>query len=220
MIKYSLKLQQYLKLYYVIRSIVTDFVHFFHIRLYPMSSLSIVGISGSLRAGSYNSSLLRYVSTILPTTVEYKELSIASLPLYNPDVQAAGYPDEVAAFRDTIAAADGIIIVSPEYNYTVPGVLKNAIDWASRPPSPSFAGKPVGLLSASTGIFGGVRGQAQMRYIMFAVNAIVMNRPEIYVASAAQKFDADGNLTDQTTKDLLAKYVDSFIDWVHLIGRK
>jgi len=185
-----------------------------------MSSLSIVGISGSLRAGSYNSSLLRYVSTILPTTVEYKELSIASLPLYNPDVQAAGYPDEVAAFRDTIAAADGIIIVSPEYNYTVPGVLKNAIDWASRPPSPSFAGKPVGLLSASTGIFGGVRGQAQMRYIMFAVNAIVMNRPEIYVASAAQKFDADGNLTDQTTKDLLAKYVDSFIDWVHLIGRK
>ena len=185
-----------------------------------MSSLSIVGISGSLRSGSFNTSLLRYVSTILPENVQYTELSIADIPLYNADIQAEGYPEAVAAFRDGIAAADGILIVSPEYNYTIPGSLKNAIDWASRPPAPSFSGKPVGLLSASTGIFGGVRGQAQLRYIMFAVNAIVMNRPEIYVASAAQKFDADGILTDQTTKDLLAKYVDSFMDWVNRIGRK
>ncbi|MFN9339313.1 MAG: NADPH-dependent FMN reductase, partial [Candidatus Kapaibacterium sp.] len=94
-----------------------------------MSSLSIVGISGSLRSGSFNTSLLRYVSTILPENVQYTELSIADIPLYNADIQAEGYPEAVAAFRDGIAAADGILIVSPEYNYTIPGSLKNAIDW-------------------------------------------------------------------------------------------
>lgn len=184
-----------------------------------MSSLSIVGISGSLRAHSFNTALLHYVQGILPPEIHFKELTIGDIPLYNADVEANGFPEAVQSFRQGIAEADGVLIVSPEYNYTVPGVLKNAIDWASRVPTPPFSGKPVGLLSASNGIFGGVRGQAQLRYTMFAVNAHVMNRPEIYVTSAAQKFE-NNILIDEKTKELLEKYVAALIDWIKLIGRK
>lgn len=184
-----------------------------------MPPLSIVGISGSLREGSYNTALLHYVQSILPTEISFTELLIGDLPLYNTDMEKNGFPESVENFRKGIAQADGILIVSPEYNYSVPGVLKNAIDWASRVPEPPFSGKPVGLLSASNGIFGGVRMQAHLRYVLFAVNAHVMNRPEIYVASAHQKFE-NGLLIDEKTKELLEKYVKSLIEWVGFIGRK
>lgn len=184
-----------------------------------MSSLTIVGISGSLRAGSYNTALLHYVQSIMPPDIEFKELLLNDLPLYNADMEAEGFPESVKAFREGVAAADGVLIASPEYNYSIPGVLKNAIDWASRAPSAPFSGKPVGVLSASNGIFGGVRGQAHLRYVLFAVNAYVMNRPEVYVMSAAQKFE-NNILIDEKTKEFLAKYVAALIDWIKLIGRK
>jgi chromate reductase len=164
----------------------------------------ILGIAGSLRKGSYNTALLHAAEELLPadTTLE-QSLDIGTLPHFNEDVRAAGLPPEVAAFRAQIAAADAVLISSPEYNYSIPGVLKNAIDWASRPPEPPFTDKPLAIMGASPGTLGTARMQYHLRQVAVFLNMHMVNRPEVFVAKAAEKFDAQGKLTDEATRKLV-----------------
>lgn len=170
--------------------------------------IRVLGVAGSLRAGSYNKALLRAAAELLPDGVTLEIFDLASIPLYNADLEAAGFPAAVRSFRERIAAADALLIATPEYNYSIPGVLKNAIDWASRPPDPPLAGKPVAVMGASDGGFGTVRSQLQLRQVFVGTNMIPMQKPEVLVSRADQKIDPSGRLGDDKTRgavrDLLA----------------
>lgn len=169
----------------------------------------VLGLSGSLRKESYNTRLLRAAAAIAPGGLSITVADLKSIPLYDEDVRTRGYPPAVRDFRETIAASDGVLIATPEYNYSVPGVLKNAIDWASRPPDQPFAGKPVAIMGASPGRLGSARAQYHLRQVLLAVDAAVLNRPEIMVANAPAMFAEDGALADQATKDLVARLLDA-----------
>jgi chromate reductase len=175
--------------------------------------LHILGISGSLRKNSYNSAALRAASELLPEGVTMEIFDLSSIPIYNDDVREQGYPAAVQTFRDKIAAADAVLIATPEYNYSVPGMLKNAIDWASRPPAQPFDGKPVGIVGASPGVLGTARAQYHLRQSFVFMNGMVLNRPEVMIGGASTKFDASGKLTDATTRDFLQKFLVSLADW-------
>jgi chromate reductase len=145
--------------------------------------------------------------------------SIGLLPIYDADLQAEGIPDAVTALGTAIKSADGLIIVTPEYNYSVPGGLKNAIDWISRLPTKPFAAKPLLIQSASMGLFGGARAQYHLRQIMVFLDAYVMNLPEVMVGQAQNKIDATtGELTDQGTRDFIAGQIRSFETFVRRVG--
>lgn len=168
-------------------------------------TLRFLGISGSLRKASYNSALLRAAVELVPPDTTLKvSSSIGELPLYNEDVREAGMPASVVAFREQIAAADAIVIVSPEYNYSIPGPLKNAIDWASRPPNQPFVDKPLAIMGASPGMLGTGRMQYHLRQVAVFLNMHVVNRPEVFVAKAPERFDATGKLTDEATRKVVA----------------
>ena len=175
--------------------------------------MKLLGISGSLRHASFNTGLLRAAQSLTPQGVTLDLLDISRLPLYNDDVRAAGYPPEVAAMRASIAAADAILFSTPEYNYSVPGVLKNAIDWGSRPPDQPFAGKPFAVMGASGGLGGTLRAQYHLRQIAVFVDLLAFNKPEVTVRNAGEKFDAQGNLTDEDTRAQVAKLVDALVAW-------
>ena len=178
-------------------------------------TLRILGIAGSLRAGSFNRSLLRAAVERAPEDMTIEVFDLAAVPLYNGDVEAAGDPPGVAAFKQAIAAADGVLMATPEYNHGVPGVMKNAVDWASRPPREApLGGKPVGLIGASPGITGTARGQSQLRQAFEFTNSYCMPQPELLVFKAHEKFDAEGRLIDETTAEFLRKYLVAFGDWV------
>jgi chromate reductase len=177
-------------------------------------TVQILGIAGSLRAGSYNAALLRAAQALAPDGMSIGIISIDTIPLYNDDVRAQGYPPQVADFRARIKAADGVLIATPEYNYSIPGVLKNAIDWASRPPEQPFEGKPVGIIGASMGALGGGRAQYHLRQCFVFLDSLVMNRPEVMIPAAHTKFDADGHLTDQVSRDFLTAHLVAFKAWV------
>ena len=167
----------------------------------------ILGISGSLRKASYNTGLLRAAQELLPEGMRLELADISQFPLYNEDVSSMGLPEAVKIFQAQIRAADGLMIATPEYNFSIPGVLKNAIDWASRPlQGQPFDGKPVAILGAG-GRMGTVRAQVHLRQIAVFLNMHPLNRPEVLIQQARDKFDADGNLTDtaarQAVKDLL-----------------
>lgn len=162
--------------------------------------MKLLGISGSLRQGSFNSALLRAAVKLAPAGIEFETFSLAEIPLYNDDVRVAGFPEPVQALRAAIARAEALLFVSPEYNYSIPGVLKNAIDWASRQPDQPFAGKPVAIMSASTGMLGGARMQYHLRQVCVFVDMHPLNKPEVFVGQAPSKFDAELELTDETTK--------------------
>lgn len=179
-----------------------------------MATFNVLGFAGSLRQKSYNRALLRTAQEVAPATLSIEIFDLDNIPVYNGDVEAQGYPAPVQEFRAKIAAADAILIATPEYNYSVPGVLKNAIDWASRPPQPPFGGKPAAIMGASGGISGTMRAQGHLRQIMLCLNLHAMNRPEIFVAQAQQKFDADGQLTDAQTREFLGKFLAAFSDWI------
>ncbi len=142
---------------------------------------------------------------LLPPGATLTTFELTDIPLYNEDVREQGYPDSVAAFRAAIAQADAVLFVTPEYNYSVPGVLKNAIDWASRPPTPPFGKKPVATLGASPGNHGTVRGQSHLKEVCVGLGMYVVPKPEVYVAKANEKFDAEGNLTDEATKKFVSE---------------
>lgn len=178
--------------------------------------MNILVICGSLRKGSYNKSVARALPSLAPTSVTFSDApSFASFPIYNADDQQAdGFPAGVTAFADAVRNADGVVIVSPEYNYSVPGGLKNALDWVSRLKEQPFVDKPVALMSASGGPVGGARMQYHMRQIMVFLNARVFNTPEVFVGLAPSKIDDKGEITDQPTKDFIAKQLAAFQKFV------
>jgi chromate reductase len=177
-------------------------------------TVRILGISGSLRSGSVNTATLRAAQELAPAGMTIDRFDIASIPLYNEDVRQQGFPAPVEDLRARIKAADGLLIVTPEYNYSIPGVLKNAIDWASRPPEQPFDGKPIGVMGASGGIFGTGRAQYHLRQCFVFLNGLVMNRPEVMIPTAHAKFDANGALTDQPSRDFIAAHLVAFKAWV------
>ena len=177
----------------------------------PLHFLTLVG---SLRKASYNHAIARALPGLAPEGVTISELgSIGDVPLYDQDENAKGFPAAVTAMGEAIAKADGIIIVSPEYNYSTPGVLKNAIDWLSRLPNQPFAGKPVALQSASMGVFGGARMQYHLRQTLVFLDAHVLNKPEVMVGAVQNKIDDKGQITDQGTKDFIASQLKAFADF-------
>ncbi len=177
--------------------------------------MHFLGISGSLRQQSYNTAALQACQQQLPPGVTMSLFDIAPVPLYNDDVYKQGFPDSVRQLRAQIQAADALLIATPEYNYSMPGVLKNALDWASRPPSQPFDGKPIALLGATPGGMGSARAQYQLRQVFVALNAQVLNRPEVFISGAPNKFDANGQLTDTATAENLAKLLVALAERVH-----
>jgi len=177
--------------------------------------MKILGICGSLRKASYSMAALRACTELMPQGMSLHITSIADLPMFNQDVLDAGMPDPVKRLRGEIAAADGLLIGTPEYNFSVPAPLKNAIDWASRPPNQAFQDKPVAIFSASApGPLGGARVQYDLRRILTQLWAYPLPRPEVFIGMANTKFDAQGRLTDETTRKFLADLLNGFRDWV------
>ena len=175
--------------------------------------LNILGFAGSLRKDSYNRALLRTAVELLPKEAIIEIFDLNGIPVFNQELEAA-MPNRVKEFKQKIKAADAILIVTPEYNYSMPGVLKNAIDWASRPTGDnSFDNKPAAIMSASTGILGGARAQYHLRQTCVFLNMHTVNKPEIFVTLAAQKFDANGNLTDAKTCELITVLLTNLIKW-------
>ena len=177
-------------------------------------TVKILGIAGSLRRGSFNAAALRAAQQLAPEGMSIETFDIAPIPVYNEDVRQQGFPSPVEDLRARIKAADGLLFVTPEYNYSIPGVLKNAIDWASRPPEQPFDGKPIGIMGASGGVLGTARAQYHLRQCFVFLNGMVMNRPEVMIPTAQNKFDADGKLTDQQTKDFMTAHLVAFKAWV------
>jgi len=178
------------------------------------SKIKLLGIAGSLRRTSFNHAALRAAQELVPADAELTIHDIAALPFYNQDLEAAGPPVAVLELRQSIHAADALLIATPEYNHSIPGVLKNAIDWASRPIAASaLNGKPAALLGASVGIYGTVRAQLHLRQILTASNTYVMLKPELLITRASEKFDSDGQLTDETTREQLQTLLAALVAW-------
>ncbi len=169
--------------------------------------MKVLGISGSLRERSFNTALLRAVRELAPPGMEIEIFDLAQIPIYNDDIRLAGYPPEVAKFRHAIRAADGLIIASPEYNRSVPGVLKNAIDWASRPPEQPFAGKPIAIMGVSNGALGAAFANHHLRQIFVYMDARTVNGPEVMIGDAKNKFDASLNLVHEPTRQFVADHL-------------
>lgn len=161
--------------------------------------MKVLGISGSLRKGSHNTMVLRAAQKLAPAGMEIEIADIAAIPMFNDDVRAAGEPQAVAELKAKVRAADAVLLVSPEYNFSVPGVLKNTLDWMSRPPEPPFDGKVVAIMGASGGPLGTARGQYHLRQVLVYMNTFTVNKPEVFIGMAQNKFDAEGELTDETT---------------------
>ena len=176
-------------------------------------SLKILGFAGSLRKDSYNRALLRASLELLPADAALEIFEIGEIPVFNSDLESSP-PEAVKEFKQKIKAADAILVVTPEYNYSVPGVLKNAIDWASRPYGDNaFESKPVAIMSASTGMLGGARAQYHLRQSFIFLNMRPVNKPEVFVACAPQKFDANGKLIDEKTREVVKSLIISLVEW-------
>ena len=153
--------------------------------------MNILGISGSLRAGSFNTALLRTAQASAPEDMTIDIATLEQIPLYNGDNDGLEKPQPVQDLSDAIRRADGVLIATPEYNFSMSGVLKNAIDWVSRVDDQPFAGKPLGIMGASAGGLGTARAQYHLRQVFVFLDPRVMNRPELFVSSAFKKFDED-----------------------------
>jgi chromate reductase, NAD(P)H dehydrogenase (quinone) len=182
--------------------------------------VNILGFAGSLRKGSYNKALLLEAAKLVPTSAKLELFDLEGIPPFNQDLENSP-PDKVKEFKAKIRAADAILIATPEYNYSIPGVLKNAIDWASRPyPDNSFEDKPVAVMSASTGMLGGARAQYHLRQVFTFLNMHPVNRPEIFVTFAPSKFDEKGALTDETAKELISKLLEALVAWTQRLKKE
>ncbi len=170
-------------------------------------AIHIVGISGSLRTGSFNTGLLKTVPSLLPEQTTFEIAEIGTLPMYNADIDSAGRPQSVVDFRTTLSTADAILIASPEYNYSIPGLLKNAIDWASRGKTSPLLNKAVGIMGATNGKWGTVRMQQSIRPMLQSMNMHPVNRPEVYISEARKKFDNNGLLIDEETKEIVRNHL-------------
>ncbi len=183
--------------------------------------MHLLGLVGSLREDSYNRALLRAIGQTLPSGVTLAEFDrLGEIPLFDPDVELDDVPEPVTALKQAIAGADVMVIVTPEYNYSIPGFLKNAIDWASRPPATSpLRDKPVGLASASIGMSGGMRAQYHLRQILVYTDTPAMAQPEVIIPHVRDKFDHHGVLTDMSTRDLLVRFGARLVSWVQRFPR-
>lgn len=181
--------------------------------------LRVLAILGSLRQGSYNAAVLRQLPKLAPAGMTIEPVGLADIPLYNDDVRQQGYPAPVAQLRSAVAAADGVLFVTPEYNYSMPGVLKNAIDWVSRPPDQPLDGKPVAIITASPGLMGGSRAQYHWRQSMVFLNAFPLNKPEVMIPQITNKLNEQGELIDQTTRDLITAQLAAFAGWIRRMAR-
>jgi len=177
--------------------------------------LQVVGIAGSLRHGSFNRGLIRAAMDVAPAGMTIVPHELDAIPMYNADVEELGDPDPVRWFKESVGAADALLIATPEYNHCVPGVLKNAIDWASRPPRRSvLSNKPIAIMGAATGGGGTARAQAHLRDGLAYTSGLVLTQPEVLVPFAAERFDDDGNLLDETTRQAVYELLVSLAQWV------
>lgn len=182
--------------------------------------IHVLAICGSLRAASYNRAALRTAIELKPPGMNIETAEIGSIPLYNEDVRALGFPPPVERLRAQIAAADALLFVTPEYNYSMPGVLKNAIDWASRPPDQPFAGKPVAMMGASAGMAGTARAQYDLRRSCVFLDMHPLNKPEVFIGQAQTKFDTSGRFTDEAGRGFIRDLLVALEEWTRQIGRK
>ena len=178
-----------------------------------MADLKILGIPGSLRKASFNRSALVGAQSLLPAGVSLDIFELEGIPVYNQDLDKQP-PARVVELKTRVRAADAILFATPEYNYSVPGALKNAIDWASRPYGDSaWQGKPVAVMSASVGILGGARAQYHLRQSFVFLNMYPVNQPEVLIANAAQRFNDRGELTDEPARELIRKLLAELVAW-------
>jgi chromate reductase len=180
--------------------------------------MKVLGISGSLRQGSYNSMALRAAQKLVPAGMTLDVADISGVPLYNDDVRVAGEPAAVTALKAQVRAADAVLIVTPEYNFSIPGVLKNTLDWMSRPPEPPFDGKVVAIMGASPGPVGTARVQYDLRKVLVFMNSFTVNKPEVFISSAVGKFNAEGELTDEPTKKFIGELLVSLQNLKKRVG--
>lgn len=175
-------------------------------------TIKILGISGSLRKNSFNSTALRAAQALTPAGASLQSFDIAGIPIYNQD-EEQNPPLKVTEFKKAIRNANAILIATPEYNYSIPGPLKNAIDWASRPYGDNaWNGKPVALMSASVGMFGGARAQYHLRQSFVFLNMFAVTQPEVAIPAAQNKFDSNGNLTDEMSKKLISQLLQALVN--------
>jgi chromate reductase len=186
----------------------------------PNPPLTILGIAGSLRRASYNRGLIRAAMELAPSGTSVVPYDLADLPMFDADVEADGDPQAVTAFKRAISDADALLIATPEYNHCVPGVLKNAVDWASRPARRSvLTGKPVAIMGASTGRGATARAQAHLRDGLAYTNGFVLPLPEVLVGLAGEKFDDQSNLTDERTRDEVRDLLVALAAWTRRLIR-
>ena len=184
-----------------------------------MATYKILGICGSLRKKSYNRSALLAAAALMPSNMQLAIANYDTVPLFNQDVQDQGIPVAVTQLAEEVRAADALLIASPEYNFSVSGVLKNAIDWLTRVPVQPFKDKPVALMSATAGPLGGGRHQYELRKILGSQDALLLTRPEVFIGAAHTKFDAHGTLTDAATRKLLSDQMLAFERWIERLQR-
>jgi|SRR3989304_5270835 len=182
--------------------------------------VKILGFVGSLRKGSYNKALMRAALELLPEDATLEVFDLEGIPPFNQDLENQP-PQIVRDFKAKIKNADALLIASPEYNYSIPGVLKNAIDWASRPYIDKvFDGKPVAIMSASTGRLGGARAQYHLRQSFIFLNMYPINHPEVMLPSASQYIDENGNLTNEETRKLIRELLEALVQWTRKLKEK
>ena len=178
----------------------------------------ILGIAGSLRRESYNRATLRAATQLVPEGATIETFELDGIPGFNQD-EEQNPPAKVVELKQRVREVDAILFVTPEYNYSIPGVLKNAIDWASRPYGDSaWNGKPAAIMGASIGAIGTARAQYHLRQMMVFLNMFPINQPEVMIGNASERFDAQGNLTDDATKEFIRQLLKSLVDWTTRIS--
>lgn len=180
--------------------------------------MNILGLSGSLRTGSYNTLALKAAQKLAPAGIVIEIASIGDIPMYNDDQRAQGQPAAVAALKEKVRQADAVLIATPEYNFSIPGVLKNTLDWMSRPPEPPFTGKLVGIIGASPGPVGTARVQYDLRKVMVFMDAFTVNKPEVFINHCAGKFDAQGQFIDEAGSELIVDLLLAMQDLKRRLG--
>ena len=182
--------------------------------------LRILGIAGSLRRQSYNRAALRAAAELAPEGATVDIFELDGIPGFSEDDEQRP-PEMVVELKRRIREADAVLFVTPEYNYSIPGVLKNAIDWASRPYGDSaWSGKPAAIMGASTGAIGTARAQYHLRQVMVFLNMFPVNQPEVMIGNASERFDAEGNLTDGATREFVGRLIQSLVEWTRRLRQQ
>lgn len=184
-----------------------------------MTTLDVVGLCGSLRAASYNRMAMKLAVECMPTSMTLDVVEWRDVPVFDGDVLVQGLPPTVAGLRERIRRADGVLLVTPEYNFSVPGGLKNVLDWLSRGDDQPWALKPVAIASASGGPLGGARMQYDLRKVLLYLNAMVLAKPEVFIGMAQTKFDAAGACTDETTRKFMTDLMAAFEHWIGALSK-